>query len=231
MAPYAYTFSAPLAPLASQPPKTLCNGDPPIAHLMTSVLVLRQFEGQAQILLVRRSPSDSYPLKWECPGGSVDGTDASVLDAAARELWEETSLKESRFHAVVGMARQADALGSSLVANWGIGPQDEGAKDVEVQVAGEAGMTIAITTFLETRERWGKINLVATTSGSHAVVLDPEEHVEWGWFSEEEVRMGRAVASSGEGGGGGRVLEFTSQAVWGSILGAFEVGRELGIVV
>lgn len=57
-----------------------------------------------QTLLVRRAASDSYPLKWEIPGGSVStARDASVLHAAARELREETGLRVARFHCPLGM--------------------------------------------------------------------------------------------------------------------------------
>ncbi|PWI68691.1 hypothetical protein PCL_01780 [Purpureocillium lilacinum] len=57
-----------------------------------------------QTLLIRRAASDSYPLKWEIPGGSVStARDASVLHAAARELREETGLRVARFHCPLGM--------------------------------------------------------------------------------------------------------------------------------
>ncbi|KAH6603507.1 nudix domain [Trichoderma cornu-damae] len=229
MAPYTYTTSAPLAPLASQPPEALSSSrQPPIARLMTSVLVLRQPRGEAKgrprVLLLRRSPADSYPLKWEAPGGSVDASDASLLDAAARELWEETGLRESRLHASVGTTRRPEDLDSPLVANWGIEPEDEDAKEEEAEVEAEGGgtTTVKMTTFLETGETWGKVSFLATASESDAVATDPREHVEWGWFTEEEVRTGERK--------GGGALEFTSQAAWGSILESFRIGRELGVV-
>lgn len=201
---------------------------------MTSVLVLRQPQSQSrpQILLLRRSPTDSYPLKWEAPGGSVDASDTSVLAAAARELWEETRLSGARFHAPVGATRQMNRAEASRVGNWGIRPEDEDAKDVEVR-AGD--VRVPVTTFLETGEVWGKLNFLATAEGDLDVVTDPEEHVDWGWFTEDEVRRGRALVSSPDGAGADedeeKVLEFTSQAVWGSILEGFRLGRELGVIV
>ncbi|RFU75857.1 nudix domain [Trichoderma arundinaceum] len=230
MAPYTYTFVPSLSPLASQSPKSLsANSNPPIDHLMTSVLVLRQPQAQAkpQILLLRRSPTDSYPLKWEAPGGSIDDSDASTLDAAARELWEETALKECHFYASVGTTRDLEDLDQSAVKNWGIGPLEEDAKDVQVEAKSEQegiSTQVKITTFLETKNVWGKITFLATTNNKDDVVIDPEEHIDWGWFTEEEVRMGRAEEGS-------KVLEFTSQAVWGSLLEGFRVGREMGIIV
>lgn len=269
MSVYNFTFSPSLSPLASQTPQTLSSkSTPPIAHLMTSALILRQPKRQQnkppcppQILLLRRSPEDSFPLKWEAPGGSVDAVDASALSAAARELFEETALKESHFHAVLGMTKQkaedlfspspSSSTAEKRPSNWGIDPKDERAEDIEVQVSDE--MKILLTTFHEPDGIWGKVNFLATVKGEDEeedaaqVKIDTEEHVEWGWFTEEEVRTGRAVKSSivtegvfsdellvdgdGDGDGERRIMEFTSQAVWGSLLEAFSAGRELGIIV
>ncbi|PNP40680.1 hypothetical protein TGAMA5MH_07387 [Trichoderma gamsii] len=247
---YNFTFSPPLSPLAPLAPLTLSSkSTPSIAHLMTSVFILRQQSpSPPQILLLRRHPQDSYPLKWEAPGGSADPTDTSILSAAARELFEETSLKESHFHAVLGMTKQkAEDLFTSgediekRPQNWGVDPNDEQAQDIEVQVSDD--MKIIFTTFHEPDGIWGKVNFLATAKGEDPIVkVDAEEHVEWGWFTEEQVRTGRAArgnifteASFSDDAmlldGDKRVMEFTSQAVWGSLLEAFRVGREMGIIV
>ncbi|KAL7945826.1 NUDIX hydrolase domain-like protein [Trichoderma barbatum] len=242
MTPYTFTHSPSLAPLSTQSPQSLSSSsNPPIDHLMTSVLVLRKPQppntSHPQILLLRRSPTDSYPLKWEPPGGSIDLSDPSVLSAAARELHEETNLVNAHFHTWVAMARELNAEDASRMRNWGVEPDGEKARDVEVRI-GDKDEVVKVTTFLETRDVWGKMNFVATVDEGQHVVADPEEHVEWGWFTEEEVRRGRAVVSSEDGGVNGdgeakkeKVLEFTSQAVWGSILEGFRVGRELGVIV
>ncbi|OTA03961.1 hypothetical protein A9Z42_0044810 [Trichoderma parareesei] len=260
--PYPYTHSPSLSPLSTLSPQSLSTtSDPPIAHPMTSVLILRQQPHQPpsqshpqqgttititttqppsipppQILLLRRSPTDSYPLKWETPGGSVDPTDPSILSAAARELHEEASLSNPHFHATVGMARSVNAQEAAQMGEWGIPPEKEDAKDVDLQ--GVVGLqTMKVTTFLETGNVWGKINFITTVDEgvSERVVTDPEEHTEWGWFTEDEVRRGRAWRRVDDDDGKvemrEKVLEFTSQAVWGSILESFRVGRELGIIV
>ncbi|KAL6890921.1 hypothetical protein GGI43DRAFT_415136 [Trichoderma evansii] len=251
MPAYKFTFSPSLSPLANQTPQTLSSkSNPSIAHLMTSVFVLRQNKqspspSPAQILLMRRHPSDSYPLKWEAPGGSVDSTDESTLSGAARELFEESALKESHFHAVLGMTKQkaedlfSSSSGEKRPDNWGINPEDEQAADIEVQVSEE--MKILFTTFHEPDGIWGKVNFLATVDEDAKVKVNTREHVEWGWFTEEEVRTGRALESSINteiifpdeelSDGGKRILEFTSQAVWGSLLEAFSVGKELGVIV
>ncbi|KAM0458685.1 hypothetical protein ACHAPV_006077 [Trichoderma viride] len=245
---YTFTYSPSLSPFALQTPQTLSSkSTPSIAHLMTSVFILRQQNASPpQILLLRRSPQDSYPLKWEAPGGSVDGVDASILSAAARELFEETALKQSHFHAVLGMTKQkAEDLFTSgqeeeRPKNWGIDPNDEQALDIEVQVSDD--MKILFTTFHEPDGIWGKVNFLATAGEDPKVKIDIEEHVEWGWFTEEEVRTGRAARANifTEASfpdemllldGDVRIMEFTSQAVWGSLLEAFSVGKEMGIIV
>ncbi|KAL7912189.1 NUDIX hydrolase domain-like protein [Trichoderma velutinum] len=239
MTPLTYTHSHSLAPLTTQSPQSLsASSNPPIDYLMTSVLVLRQAQSQnkpqPQILLLRRHPADSYPLKWEPPGGSVDPSDLTVLFAAARELQEETSLLNPHFHTWVAMARELIPEEVARMKNWGVEPEDELAKDLEVKID-EGGSVVKVTTFLETKDVWGKMNFVATVDEGAEVKIDPEEHVDWGWFTEEEVRRGRAAIPLENGDGNGekkeeRCLEFTSQAVWGSVLEAFRVGRELGVI-
>ncbi|KAK4070295.1 hypothetical protein Trihar35433_4762 [Trichoderma harzianum] len=239
MTAFTYTHSPSLAPLTTQSPQTLsATSNPPIDYLMTSVMVLRQSPSQnkPQILLLRRHPQDSYPLKWEPPGGSIDPSDTTVLSAAARELHEETSLSNPHFHTWVAMARGLNTEDAAGMKNWGVLPEEELAKDVEVKIDEEGGV-VRVTTFWETKDVWGKMNFVATVDEGARVEIDPEEHVEWGWFTEEEVRRGRAAVLPCEDGNGSangekeRVLEFTSRAVWGSVLEAFRVGRELGVIV
>jgi 8-oxo-dGTP pyrophosphatase MutT (NUDIX family) len=55
-------------------------------------LVEQEQEQEPRILLLRRSPQDSMPLRWEPPGGACDPDDPSILHACARELWEEAGL-------------------------------------------------------------------------------------------------------------------------------------------
>jgi 8-oxo-dGTP pyrophosphatase MutT (NUDIX family) len=55
-----------------------------------------------RILLVQRSPLDSWPNCWEIPGGACDDDDQSILHGVARELWEETGLVATRIGPTVG---------------------------------------------------------------------------------------------------------------------------------
>lgn len=95
--------------LASSPhalpiPAYLAANHPTVTNPMASAAVFyhrypsssssSRGKGSPKLLLVRRAPADFLPLRWELPGGSADageGGDASVVAAAARELWEEVS--------------------------------------------------------------------------------------------------------------------------------------------
>ncbi|KAM3467969.1 hypothetical protein MY5147_008394 [Beauveria neobassiana] len=65
---------------------------PPIARVMAAAMVFRPNPSSSssspssssppQTLLLCRAATDSYPLKWEIPGGSVDADDATNL-----QLW------------------------------------------------------------------------------------------------------------------------------------------------
>ncbi|KAI1338187.1 NUDIX hydrolase domain-like protein [Xylariaceae sp. FL0016] len=51
------------------------------------------FNPQGKLLLLQRAAHDSFPLRWEVPGGAVDSEDETLLHAVARELWEESGLR------------------------------------------------------------------------------------------------------------------------------------------
>lgn len=53
--------------------------------------------GEHRILLLQRAPTDSFPNYWEGPGGGLDPEDCSVLEGAAREVFEESGLRVARF--------------------------------------------------------------------------------------------------------------------------------------
>ncbi|OKL55254.1 hypothetical protein UA08_09483 [Talaromyces atroroseus] len=50
------------------------------------------FNKQGEMLLLRRAPSDSFGGFWDYPGGSIEKTDARLLDGLSREVAEETGL-------------------------------------------------------------------------------------------------------------------------------------------
>ena len=59
------------------------------------------FNEEGKVLVIQRASNDSMPNKWEIPGGGVDDEDPTVLEASARELWEEAGLVAKRFNHIV----------------------------------------------------------------------------------------------------------------------------------
>lgn len=116
-----------------------------------------------QILLIKRASTDSYPNFWEPPGGSVDSSDKTLLDATVREVWEETGLRIKSFVQQV----------------W-----DANNGSTEVEFLGLRG------------EKWCKLNFVVEVEDGD-VVLDPEEHQDWGWFEKGELEGLQFVSRQG----------------------------------
>jgi 8-oxo-dGTP pyrophosphatase MutT (NUDIX family) len=72
-------------------------------YIATSTLVVdTRCASDPRILLLQRAASDEDPNKWEPPGGACDDEDASILQAAARELWEEAGIFAARISGTVG---------------------------------------------------------------------------------------------------------------------------------
>ncbi|KAK4096514.1 hypothetical protein N658DRAFT_501501 [Parathielavia hyrcaniae] len=82
-----FTFSSSLAPY-NIPPHEYLAAHPTLDGLIVSGVVVHA----NRVLLIQRAPHDGFPLKWECPGGGVDQTDATILQALCREVHEETGL-------------------------------------------------------------------------------------------------------------------------------------------
>ena len=141
----------------------------PDTHVLaTGVAVVAHKHGQAHILLVQRSASDSYPGRWEVPGGSVDMNGETVLEAAARELKEETGLTVERFVAQLELTRFM--TGKSFNPRWWNKPT------FLVQVE-------------EAKHNEGVEGSECDAIGAN-VRLDEKEHQAWLWASEDEVKGG-----------------------------------------
>jgi 8-oxo-dGTP pyrophosphatase MutT (NUDIX family) len=206
MALQQVTIPASLAASLSLRPSEFLNARPHIERLMASAMVFRG----TQTLLIRRAATDSYPLRWEIPGGSTsDRKDASLVAGAVRELHEETGLRAKTVLCAVGMVEPAPA---HALRNLGIAAGDE-----DAQNEGDDAQTV---TFLETGRRWGKVTLVVGVheDGDECVRVRDGEHDRWSWVGEDEVRAGRWT--------GGEDIEFVSEGCWRTILQGFRVHRE-----
>lgn len=145
------------------------------------------------------------PLRWEVPGGAVDAGE-TVLAGAAREVREEAGLAVTRV--------------AALVVHPSEGARGEGV---------DGGYLIRTTR----GKRIPKYTFLVDVGDSGCVRLDPVEHVDYVWATEEECRARRVVRRSGGGGGGGGSedevgvveLEFTTEAQEDAILNAFAMRR------
>ncbi|KAH7350747.1 NUDIX hydrolase domain-like protein [Rhexocercosporidium sp. MPI-PUGE-AT-0058] len=149
---------------------------PRLTNLCVGGLIFRlnTLTQRPQILLIKRAATDFFPNVWEIPGGSVEGTDSTVLDAAIREIWEETGLLIKEFKSQVWDARVGEKVmgkdGNEVVVG-----EKPGAGEVE---------------FLGGRgETWCKLHFVVDVGEvkEGQVVLDPQEHQDWGWFEKEQI--------------------------------------------
>lgn len=66
--------------------------------------------------------------------------------------------------------------------------------------------------------RWGKLTVWVEVQGWEGVRIDPEEHEDWAWASEEEARR--------ETFRDGREFEFASDGVKRSVLEGFRLFKE-----
>ncbi|KAI5457789.1 NUDIX hydrolase domain-like protein, partial [Mariannaea sp. PMI_226] len=204
--PSGYTISPSLAPYTSHP-SSLLKANPSIDNLLAGAVVTN---ASNQVLILRRSPTDSWPLKWEVPGGSVDiPGDASMVDAAVRELWEESGLVATSVKAAVHLHPSAPARIDEATNGDGT-PKEEGETQVE--------MLDDLVVFRETGNTWAKLTAWMDVKSCDEVVVREDEHVEWAWVTEEEARTCKFAD--------GRELDFVSASVRLTVLEGFRLWEE-----
>lgn len=127
---------------------------------------------QPCILLLQRSLSDSYGGMWEGPGGSCEDTDATLLEALAREVLEESGLHVSHVRGLVGTNMWVRRGGrgmaikySFLVDVYEAGGMADGDKKVDIPMG-----------------------VLAQDGWERRVKLAPDEHQDFIWATEEELK-------------------------------------------
>ncbi|KAK8094867.1 NUDIX hydrolase domain-like protein [Apiospora hydei] len=157
-----------------------------------------------KILLVQRSRHDYGGLCWEIPGGSCDLHDASILDAAARELAEEAGLRVRRFVAVVDRQRH----------EW----LDRG------EIWRKLTFIVEAESEHEADDEYGEISGGESDEESNEqrsqlkIRLDPEEHEDFVWASREDLVSG---------GIGERTFTWMQDEQRQVIMGAFDIIENL----
>lgn len=123
-----------------------------------------------RVLLLRRSLSSNYGGYWEGPGGSCEQTDATMLSALVREVFEESGLQVSKILDLVA------------IEDWECGKTVEGKTKRAVKI------------FFLADVYKGNQQLHQQHHGElgweHKVKIAPREHEQFQWATEEEVREG-----------------------------------------
>ncbi|KAF2159981.1 hypothetical protein M409DRAFT_29593 [Zasmidium cellare ATCC 36951] len=188
-----------------QPLSAVWTQYPQIAGIVVGAMVVRQkVDGSSlETLILRRIATDTFPLKWETPGGGADSSvDKTLTDTAIRELREETGLQAERIICPIEISDSdesrlsANRTGRASIHGTFIFTDDEGSD-------------WAVTTFL-----------VEVDYGRSPITIDPLEHSEYAWITEEEARNNSFSSSIGKDQ---RTLEFVSQPMRKTILEGFRI--------
>ncbi|KAK0388349.1 hypothetical protein NLU13_4594 [Sarocladium strictum] len=151
-----------------------------------------------RFLLVQRAPHDSGALRWEAPGGAVDREDPTILHGACRELFEEAGLKAKHVKRAVSEGPDAAARYDNMSTAGGF------------TFTTRRGLVCCGWSFVV------EVDLEEIEKG---VTLDPNEHVDYVWASEEEIREGRC---------GEKSIPLVRNVQMSRIMEAFRVRRENG---
>ncbi|MCJ1353212.1 MAG: hypothetical protein MMC33_003197 [Icmadophila ericetorum] len=137
----------------------------------------------SRLLLVKRAASETaFPNRWEVPGGSSEHSDPTILHSIAREVFEETGLRLARVVQQVGD-------GVEFTTGWTDKSQRWLKLSFEIEVA---EIEPAHCDFFSVNHN--HINEIPVPT-SIEVSLDPNEHQDYRWVSEEEIQN----AGEGEG--------------------------------
>ncbi|TLD06506.1 uncharacterized protein PgNI_08450 [Pyricularia grisea] len=141
------------------------SSQPGLNALIVGTVVFHP-DSSGRLLLIQRAASDFMPNLWETPGGMAEAErDRTVLEAAARELREESGLSAARMRRLVDLYEFRASDGRTF---------QKLTFEVEVGVDGVGGE----------QEGGGTC--------SPTVKLDPEEHQDFVWVTEQEYRAGWA---------------------------------------
>ncbi|KID85833.1 NUDIX domain protein [Metarhizium guizhouense ARSEF 977] len=122
-----------------------------------------------RVLLIRRAERDFAGLMWEVPGGACESDkDKTILHSVEREVWEETGLHVRRVRRLVDHQEFQDIAGTA-----------------------KGKYTWRKLTFgVDVREGYGLDAPQTRKAIDEAIKMDPNEHCDWGWATEENVERG-----------------------------------------
>ncbi|KAK8925413.1 hypothetical protein MANI_011280 [Metarhizium anisopliae] len=122
-----------------------------------------------RVLLIRRAEHDFAGLMWEVPGGACESDkDKTILHSVEREVWEETGLHVRRVRRLVDHQEFQDIAGT---------------------VKGRY-IWRKLTFGVDVGEGYGLDAAQMRKAIGKAIKMDPNEHCDWGWATEENVERG-----------------------------------------
>ncbi|TWU71278.1 hypothetical protein ED733_000788 [Metarhizium rileyi] len=122
-----------------------------------------------EVLLIQRAEHDFAGLMWEVPGGACEhDRDKTILHSVEREVWEETGLRVRSVDRLVDFQEFQDIAG---------------------EIKGRY-IWRKLTFEVEVEEGHGLGGPEMRKAISEAITLDPKEHSDWGWATEENVKRG-----------------------------------------
>ena len=160
----------------------------------------------SRLLMVQRAASEQgFPNCWEVPGGSSEYEDPTILHSVAREVFEETGLRLTRFVRQIGKGLEFSTGPAQSRKLWL-------KLDFEIEVAEIGNALLSNLGSATTLEEESSTKV----SNSIDVVLDSSEHQAYRWLREEEIRS----AKVGEGS-----LPLIGEDQKEAILQAFELRK------
>ena len=132
-----------------------------------------------RLLLVQRAATErGFPNRWEVPGGSAEVGDPTLLHSVAREVFEETGLRLTRFVRAVGDGIQFTTGKNDTWMKLTF--EIEVQEDVSSSAAGTADGKSTFRTACDEDDTQQPL-------GAAMVKLDPAEHQALKWVSETEL--------------------------------------------
>ncbi|MCJ1245000.1 hypothetical protein MMC30_002201 [Trapelia coarctata] len=149
-----------------------------------------------RLLLVQRATTErAFANLWEIPGGAAELSDPTILHSVAREVFEETGLRLTRFVRQIGDGEE-----------FRVSPKEKPKRclklsfEIHVEEIGNpllAGLQQPASLDLEHSDEHSAKPVLESLKNV-SVVLDPEEHQAFQWVTEEEVKNAICFLQLGE---------------------------------
>ncbi|KAF2151495.1 hypothetical protein K461DRAFT_280290 [Myriangium duriaei CBS 260.36] len=193
-----------LAPFLCTPAQFLAR-HPDLHGVLAGAVVYRRSPDHArglETLAIRRAATDSWPLLWEHPGGSVEvDKDPSLVHAAVRELQEEGGLVARRVICPVGLRKMFSSAGVEILV-----------EEEDARMDSDDSLLI----FRAKGRNWGKLTVLVDVREADATV-NPQEHDRYYWMTQDEVANGRLQLLQNES------IRFVSEGVKRTLLEGFRL--------